>query len=232
MQPYLEQLIRDNISTADAVAVKVWKTAPYSLELDELKSVAYLGLVSSAARWETFCEANSYNPESTEYFSAYAIKRMNGAIYDHFRSTDWATRALRQKAKLIAEAGEVDSEEELMEKTGLSQKQVRSTQTRMSNKPVPLEEAMAGEYEPKAEKPTSLIVDSNLLLTTFVSTILKLSEDQQSVIILKYFEEIDLKEIARRLGMSDVKVSHLHTDAVLLIHEAMLNYLDVDPRIQ
>lgn len=220
----------DNISTADAVAVKIWKTAPYSLELDELKSVAYMGLVASALRWEDFCIEYDYDSSRTEYFRAYSIKRIQGSIYDHFRSTDWATRALRSKAKLLNEAGLEDgaSEEEMIARTGLSQKQVRSTRIRMANSPIPLEEAMAGEFEPSTRETTADVVESKFLLTAFVNAVMALPDEQQTVLILKYFEGVDLKSVAARTGMPEAKVSKLHTDGVVTVHDALVKYLGKD----
>ncbi len=228
MEAYLDRLVRDNVSTANAISVQIWKTAPQALELDELKSVALMGLVESATRWEEFCERSNYDKNRTEYFRAYAIKRMRGAIFDHFRSTDWATRALRDKDKLLRQAGleEGATEEQLIERTGLNKKQIRYTTTRMSNSPVPLEEAMSQEFEPTNGESSEDTITSRFLLETFADAVMALPEDQQSVLILKYFEGVDLRSIATRLGISVIKASQLHSDGVLTVHDVIVKYLD------
>lgn len=217
-----DSLIAQYIGLTQSIAQQVWRTAPHALELDELTGIGYLGLVSAARRWSAYCEERGFDPGAVQYFKPYVSRRVYGALIDAIRSADWATRSLRNRAKALQDAGQDRGvpEKELAVRSGMSVKEVRQTIHGMSQRPVHLENE---ELEIAA---TSGDVESDAftadMLGTVVGTIRDLEPEQQVVLTLCYFKGLQLKEVARTMGISESRASQLHARGVLAVHEQML----------
>lgn len=222
MQADVDALIREYMPLAQSLAQQTWRTAPHALELDELRGIAYLGLVSAAKRWEAYCLENDFSPDALQYFKTFVVRRVHGAMIDAIRSADWATRSLRTRAKMLQAAGQEEglNDRELAERTGMSVSDVRHTIRGMSLRPVSLE---AEELDPIAKRDVESSVFTTSVLTTVVGTIRDLDPDQQVVLALHYFQGIQLQEVARIMGLSESRVSQLHAKAVLTVHAEMVD---------
>tara|TARA_Y100000034_G_scaffold48390_1_gene59750 strand:+ start:4263 stop:4772 length:510 start_codon:yes stop_codon:yes gene_type:complete len=75
-------LVLNYLPLAHKIACNKKRTVPSHVDLDELKSAAYLGLVDAASRYNT-----KYN------FAPYASIRISGAISDFLRELGWGSRA-------------------------------------------------------------------------------------------------------------------------------------------
>lgn len=219
MTPDQQQLVLDHINIAEMAAVRVWKTAQHALELDELKSLAYLGLVHAAVRWEPYCEERGFDPEQLQFFVPFAQRRSEGAVRDAIRTADWANRSLRTRHKMLLEAGleRGASEREMATKSGLSVAEVRSTKLGMARKPVSLdvpEIELGGQ--PGTVESSALATE---LLQATVEAVRQLDEVSQTVIVLRYYSGMEIKEVAAQMGLTESRASHIHTNAVLKVHE-------------
>ena len=223
MTPAQKKLVTDHIAVAEAQAVKVWRTAQHALELDELKSLAYMGLVMAAVRWEIYCAERGYDPAALQYFVPYVQRRSRGAVMDAIRSADWANRSLRARYKLLENAGlhQGASEAVLASRSGLTIAEVRSTKLGMSNRPVSLDVKASGEAAWSTHETVESSVLATELMTAMVRAFEELDELSQTVLALRYFSGIEIKEVAVRTGLTESRASHIHTDAVLKIHAAL-----------
>lgn len=214
-----DDLIADHLGLAHSLAQQVWRTAPHALDLDELKSIAVLGLVGASRRWHDYCSENEYSPEAVEFFKPYCSRRVYGALIDEIRRADWATRSLRTRAKMLQAAGQDAgaSDYELAERTGLTVAEVRATIRGMAQKPVPLE--MEGEPTDARDVESSVLAQA--LLEAAVDVIRTLPGEQQVVVALHYHRGFQLQEVAKMLGITESRASQLHARAVLVVHEAM-----------
>lgn len=203
---------------ATQIAVSVWRSLPSSVELDELRSIAYMGLVTAASRWPAYCERNGYNPEATEYFTPYAQRRIRGAIMDSMRANDWARRTLRDRQKLIRDQPVGSTDAELARGSGLSVKEVRTTRAGLEARPVSID---AGPFEHATEADTEDTVFEQAVRRVTVDTCQAMDRIHQVVIVLRYYIGMELQEIAALLGVTDSRASHIHTEAVLDIHQAL-----------
>jgi RNA polymerase sigma factor (sigma-70 family) len=79
----MQQLAEQYISLANKLAYQRKKTLPKFIDIEELKSAAYLGLVEAASR---------YKPEIGVTFSTFAYPRIFGAIHDYIREQGWLKR--------------------------------------------------------------------------------------------------------------------------------------------
>lgn len=221
MDKELTKLIEDHIKLAESVAYSVWNTARYALELEELQAIAYSALVASALRWKSYCEEKKFNPEDTQFFKAVAQRRMRGAIYDELRSSDWASRTLRSRSKMLREAGQEQgaSVEEMTVSTGLTEKMVRETIQGMNRKPVSLEVASTLDYADVKDVESVSAVQG--IMAVVIAAFKALPIEGQIVIALKYHQELSMKDIALELGLQTVKVSQIHAASISYIYDAM-----------
>lgn len=224
-------LILQHLTLAKDIALREWRTATHVLKQDDMLSLAYMGLVDAADRWEPYCQKNEYDPEATQFFKVFAALRIRGTIRDHIRKEDWATRTVRSKAKLLKNAGQDEgiSTEELAEKTGMSVTEINKINTRLSAKPVSLEahfsntdqEGINSNPELKDHVDTESSAFSRTMISTFVEAFQSLPYEVQVIISLKYYKNFELKKVAEELNLPETKVSQLHSSGVLAIKSAL-----------
>jgi RNA polymerase sigma factor for flagellar operon FliA len=218
----IQELIGQYMGFAQSLAQQVWRTAPHALDADELRAIAYLGLVDAADRWEPYCQRNEFDPDRLEFFKPFVKRRVYGSLMDAIRASDWATRSLRTRAKALAEAGADRglSHEELAQRTGMSVDEVRNTVRGMAARPVSLE---AEELDPDACDDVESSAFTASVLLRVVHTVQELPADQQTVIALHYWRGIQLQHIAKAMGITESRASTLHAAAVLAVHAAMID---------
>lgn len=76
-------LVEQYVPLARKLAYQKRKVLPRFVDVDELISAAYMGLVEAASRFE---------PEKNVCFSTYAYPRITGAIHDYLRECRWGKR--------------------------------------------------------------------------------------------------------------------------------------------
>lgn len=217
-----EGWIRDHMGLAQSLAMRVWRSAPHVLDLDDLRATAYHGLVMVAARWRDYCEEHNFDVTRLEYMKPFVVRRVHGALIDEVRRIDWATRSLRTRARQLHDAGLGQQRgltyDELSDRTGLSVAEVRATQRGIAQRPTSLE---AEEIDPITDSDVESNAFTGTLLTVVVDTIRALDADQQAVIALHYYRGYQLRQVAQAMGITESRASQLHARAVLAVHEAM-----------
>ncbi len=214
-------LVDKYLGLAQSLAQQQWRTAPHALELDEMRAIAWFGLVDAGNRWYAYCERKGHSPDAVEYFRPYVVARVRGALVDAIRSADWATRSLRTRAKALQEAGQDRgaTDTELAQRSGLSVAEVRATLRGMAQRPVSLE---AEDHDPHADTDVESSVFTRAVLTHVVAALRDLPADQQTVIALHYHRGLQLQEVARVMGITESHASQLHAKGVLVVHQRML----------
>jgi|SRR4051812_27375298 len=224
-------LILEHMDLAKEIAVREWRTATHALRKDDMISLANLGLVDAANRWESYCAKNEYDPAATQFFKVFARLRIRGTIRDHIRQEDWATRTLRSKSKLLKDAGQDEglSVEELAEKTDMSVTEIHKVNARLAARPVSLDSYVVTDGE-NTEPPAYLLRDkedtegaafAKDMISLFVDTMQILPQDSQVVLVLHYYSKLDLRRISELLKLPEAKVSQLHSSGVLAVKDAL-----------
>ncbi len=221
MDADMEALVHEYLGLSQSLAQQVWRTASHALDFEELRAIAHFGLVDAASRWKSYCAKNEYSPEALHYFKTYAVRRIRGALYDAIRSSDWATRSLRTRAKMLQGAGQDKGvpEKELAERTGLTIKEVRGTIRGMAQRPVSLE---AEELDPESTRTVESTAFTTQILAAVVTTVRSLPDEEKIVLALHYYRGQQLQEVAASMGISASRASQLHAKAVLAVHAQML----------
>lgn len=221
LDPEILRLVIEMMPQARSEAWKVFSAAPHALDLDDLISLAYTGLMMAASRWHTYCMERGYDPGATQYFAAYTLRRIRGAMLDAMRSDDWVTRSMRAKAKALREAGQDlgKSEAELEKATGLTGKQIRDTMAGVAGRPVSFD-AETHDMPDSGDTESQAVVAGILALV--VQAMDSLDAETQVVLALRYHRGLEFREIAGLLSAPEPWVVGLHDQGVLKVHDVML----------
>jgi RNA polymerase sigma factor FliA len=226
MDPTQEALVLQYRDLAASIAAGIYRSATHVLDLDELRSVAYLGLVGAADRWPSYCSENGFDPERVEYFRPFVLRRVRGAVMDHLRATDWASRSLRSQSRVLQDAG-LDlgpeaggtSYQVLAQRTGMTVEAVRVAASQLARRPTPLD--LGDEVDVPTRESVEGEVSSAFLLQVVRKTISGLPAPVQAVLVGHYYEGRELKAVAKELGIRESRASMLHIQGVLAVRTAL-----------
>lgn len=217
----VRELVTEIVPSARSEAYRVWQRAPHALEMDELEALALSGLAAAAARWPLYCAKHGHDPSRFEYFYAYALRRMRGSMLDYLRSQDWVTRSARTQAKLLREAGQDRglSDAELAAATGMGIEQVRAVNAAVSARPVSID---AESYDVAGADDVEGSAVVGEVMAAMSGVIDRLGHREQVILVLRYYHNMTLPDLAPHVGVSADEAARLHQGAILEIHKAML----------
>lgn len=231
-----EKIILEYAPLVKVVAGRLSIYLGYNVEYEDLVSYGIFGLIDAIDKFDRLKEVK---------FETYASLRIRGAILDQIRKMDWIPRTIRQKQKKIEtvmreieqETGHNASDEEIAEKLGISDDEYMDWQSQMKvTGLVSLNEYMeqgsdvAQDYSRQTtsrfEAPEEKVEKEEL--TKMLGEALRLlTEKEQKVITLYYYEELTLKEISSILEVSESRVSQLHTRALQKMKTKMGSYMGI-----
>jgi RNA polymerase sigma factor FliA len=215
------------------VAGRLGAGLPSHVDDADLISYGLMGLIGAIERFE---------PERGIKFETFAMTRIRGAIIDELRSLDWVPRSVRSRAreietaqaKLEHELQRAPTEAELAARLGISEDELQSSLLEIANSSVyALDELWtvsdsSGDQvslldtisDPRAEDPQESLASSEIKdrLTDAISS---LPEREQLVVALYYYESLTLREIGEVLGVTESRVSQLHTKAVMRLKSGL-----------
>ncbi|RBM05027.1 RNA polymerase sigma factor WhiG [Streptomyces sp. PT12] len=222
-----EQLILHYSPLVKYVAGRVSVGLPPNVEQADFVSSGVFGLIDAIEK---------FDPDRSIKFETYAITRIRGAMIDELRALDWIPRSVRQKARAIERAyatleaslRRTPSEPEVAAEMGVSLDELHAVFSQLSlANVVALEELLhtGGEggdrlslmdtlEDTAADNPVEVAEDRELrrLLARAVNT---LPEREKTVVTLYYYEGLTLAEIGEVLGVTESRVSQIHTKSVL-----------------
>lgn len=208
------------------VAGRLAASLPQTVETADLISYGIFGLIDAIEK---------YDPERAIKFETYAIARIKGAIIDELRAMDWVPRSVRSRAREIESAyvelenslKRVPTDAEVAHRLGVSMREYQEILTKLSyTSVVSFEELWVGGdredgqsaigtiRDDRADDPVA-VFESAEVKEILADAIERLPEREKTVIALYYYEGLTLKEIGQVLGVTESRVSQLHTKAVL-----------------
>ncbi len=205
-----------------AMAYRLKERLPSSIDVSDLISIGTEEMIKLSRK---------YDKEINNSFWGYAKKRVYGSMLDYLRSLDVVSRSNRRLIKAIeTEVGkylnqyeEEPSNEYLAEKLNESVEKIKEARIASeiaSN--MPLNEQIA-IFE---EKSTEEIIEKEQLIEHIKDILSTLSEREQMIIQLYYFEELNLKEISQILEISESRISQIHKKLIRTIRERIVGVDD------
>jgi RNA polymerase sigma factor FliA len=226
-QDLRDRLILTYAPLVKYVAGRLGTGLPAHVEEGDLISYGLLGLIGAIERYELDRDVK---------FETYAIARIKGSIIDELRSLDWVPRSVRSRAREIERAmvslehrlKRVPTDEELASEIGISESDLQDSLTSISRSSIAaLDElwtisSTGGDTvslidtieDPNADDPSKAL-DQMQVKAALAEAIQRLPERERLVVSLYYYEELTLREIGEVLGVTESRVSQLHTKAIL-----------------
>jgi len=223
-------LIRQYQPLVHRLAHHMMAKLPANVEVDDLIQVGMIGLTEALTRYE-----------STQgvQFETFATQRIRGAMIDELRDNDWASRGTRKSQKEIEEAlrrlehrlGRSAKESEIAAELGLSLAEYQTLLGRVRGTQLVYLEDMnhAGDDEdgfldrhlgdPSAD-PLNLLRNERLR-QALVAAIKNLPEREQYIMSMYYEQDMNLKEIAAVLDVTESRVCQLHSQSIARLRAKM-----------
>jgi len=236
-----DKMLRDEIIVrylplVKYVAGRVSISLPPHVDVDDLVSSGIFGLIEAIER---------YDPSRGVKFETYAVARIRGAIIDGLRALDWVPSGVRQKARAVekayakveSELGRSATDEEVARELGMSPEGfTKHLSTLAGTVLVSLDELWVSEVEgddgiraidmiedPTAGDPERLVEigDRKRVLARAIE---RLPERERLLVALYHLEGLTAKEISILMGISQSRVSQLHTRAMLRLKSYLARY--------
>jgi RNA polymerase sigma factor for flagellar operon FliA len=209
------------------VAGRLGAGLPAHVDEQDLVSYGLLGLIGAIQR---------FDPDREIKFETYAIARIKGAIIDELRSLDWVPRSVRTRAREIERAiAELErqllrapTDEEIAAKIGVEVSDLEDSLAEISRSSMAaLDElwtpqggggdqiSLIDTIEDTNGPDPEFSLEQTELKEALGEAIARLPEREKLVVTLYYYEELTLREIGEVLGVTESRVSQLHTKAVL-----------------
>jgi RNA polymerase sigma factor FliA len=220
------------------VAGRMSSGLPAHVEEADLISYGLGGLISAIERFDLTREIK---------FETYAITRIRGAIIDELRTLDWVPRSVRARAreieranmKLEAKLQRAPSDEEMAGELAMSVDEFQEALLQISNSTiVALDElwsvsdstgdqiSLLDTLPDRGAPDPQLLVHQSEVRDRIADAIAALPEREKLVVALYYYENLTLREIGEVLGVTESRVSQLHTKAVLRLRSKLAGELD------
>lgn len=245
--PEADKLIMEYSPLIKYVAHRLAMRLPPHIELDDLISSGVIGLIDAIEK---------YNPDKETQFKTYAEIRIRGAMLDELRSQDWVPRSVRQKASAISSAyaaleqklGRPAEDQEVAEAMGITIEEFHELLKSAAGQAIlsvedlggvskdgekrDLMEVLAGTKETDPETLARL----EEIRSIIARAIDMLPEKERLVVSLYYYEELTMKEIGEVLGITESRVSQIHTKLVLRLRAKLRKFIhdedDLDMEVE
>ncbi len=222
-----DRLILTYAPVVKYVAGRLGSGLPAHVEEEDLVSYGLLGLMAAIER---------YDPNRDVKFETYAIARIKGAIIDELRAMDWVPRSVRARARDIERAiAELEkkhmrapSDEEIAAKLGITEEELETSLSDIGRTSIAaLDElwtisssggdqvALIDTIEDTTGPEPQAALAQTALKEALGEAIARLPEREKLVVTLYYYEELTLGAIGEVLGVTESRVSQLHTKAIL-----------------
>jgi RNA polymerase sigma factor FliA len=209
------------LPSVQSAAERLHSKLPDRIELDDLISAGIFGLAKAI---------DAFDPKHHVEFEKYGIHRIRGAILDELRHLDWVPRTVRQKARILMEVrraletelGRSPTEVEMAEKLGLDMEmfcrfQRDANAVGLLSLHNTFTECDGDDFceidirkNENSRNPLTEVQKRDL--REFISK--GFTRLERLIIVLYYYEELTMKEIGRALGISESRVSQIHSSII------------------
>jgi len=220
-----EQLLARYTPLIKYVVERLAVGLPKNVDHEDLMSAGMLGLLDAY---------DKFDDKKGTKFETYAVWRIKGAVLDQLRALDWASRSIRRKARevdasmrrLDQRLGRAASEEEIAREAKMPlgdyhrlMDQVRGAVLLSLDEVRTPEDGDSIGLADMIEDPTTpdvlARIEEEETRALLLETLNQLPEQERVVVALYYYEHMTLREIGLTLGISESRVSQVHSRAVV-----------------
>jgi len=210
-----DALVEHYLPLVRSVAGRLAMNLPSYVSEEDLYGSGCMGLLGAVDR---------FDPARRVKFETFASVRVRGAMLDELRGLDLLTRGVRERAARIREASNALVEEDaalstqsLAERAGLSVQDVLDTELALRTAEVSSIDEFSDEEghtvaalvaDARAESPGAPVERAELMQLVEEN----LSDRDRLLVVLYYYEELTLREIGAVLGVTEGRVSQMHTE--------------------
>jgi RNA polymerase sigma factor for flagellar operon FliA len=195
---------------------------PANVEIDDLIQVGMIGLTDAMTR---------FDHKQGVQFETFATQRIRGAMLDELRGADWMSRGNRKQQRDIERAvrkleqqfGRAPAESEIAKEMGISLADYQELLGKVRGTQLIYLEDMSGDegdadfldrhVADENENPLAMLQDRRMR-EALVAAIKLLPEREQYVMSMYYEQDMNLKEIAAVLGVTESRVCQLHSQSI------------------
>lgn len=196
---------------------------PPSVELDDLIQVGMIGLTEAIARYE---------PSQGVQFETFASQRIRGAMIDELRDGDWMSRGSRKSQKEIEQAvhrlqqrlTRAPMESEIAKELGMTLPDYQQLLAKVRGTQLVYLEDISGHGDDDDSfldrhmgdtdvEPSAVLRDQRMRMA-LVEAIKGLPEREQQIMSMYYEHDMNLKEIAAVLGVTESRICQLHSQSI------------------
>jgi RNA polymerase sigma factor for flagellar operon FliA len=226
-----EAMIRQYVPLVRKLAHHMIAKLPANVELDDLIQVGMIGLTEALTR---------YQSDQGVQFETFATQRIRGAMLDELREGDWMSRGSRKSQKDIEQAvhkleqrlGRSPLESEIARELDMSLTDYQSLLGRVRGTQLVYLEDMNGSEDDSfldrhvadADADPLEMLRNHRLRDSLVGAIESLPEREQYIMSMYYEKDMNLKEIAAVLGITESRVCQLHSQSIARLRAKMRSH--------
>ncbi|MBJ7555240.1 RNA polymerase sigma factor FliA [Marinomonas spartinae] len=215
------------------IAYHLLARLPNTVDVNDLTQAGMMGLIEAYKRFESDKGAS---------FETYAGIRIRGSIMDEIRKTDWAPRSVRRNGRAVsaaikeleAKAGRDVSDMEVAAHMNISIEEYHDIiHSSMTTQLFSYEEMLESDdggvldtFSDEASGTPYLLAEESGFQDQLANEIDQLPEREKLVLSLYYNDELNLKEIGAVLGVSESRVSQIHSQAALRLRARLSDWRD------
>jgi len=227
-----DQLLKEYLPLIRYHAGQLHGRVPDSIEWNDLINAGVMGLLDAAKR---------FDPGRNIKFCTFIAYRVRGAMIDYLRAFDWFPRALRDTAKELQQVmqklensyGRPAEEDEIAKALGITITEYRHRLNNVHGMSIVYFEDMPAiiqsddtlEVMEIISDHSSLSPDRQAAMTEFMEKLATgieaLPQRERILLTLYYYEELNMKEVALILGVTESRVSQIHNQMVLRLRSLM-----------
>jgi len=223
-------ILMEYLHVVKLIASRMYSAYKSLADHDDIISCGTIALMNSIDRFDYTRDIK---------FETFASIRVKGAMIDYLRKQDWVPRTIRKSlkdidavyAELQGSFGRTPTDEEISERLNISTDEyyMMLSNTYSANI-LSLEEMVADNavnMMPYSSETPEKSYESKELVEFTAQAIDSLNEKERTIISLYYYEGLKAKQIAKILGVSESRVSQIHSKALVKLRYSMQKYMDM-----
>ncbi len=221
-----EDTVERHAPLVKRIACHLINRLPASVQLEDLIQAGMIGLLEAS---------RNYDEGQGASFETYAGIRIRGAMLDEIRKNDWAPRSVHRKARMVAEAvreiehsqGRDARDTEIAAQLEMPlEDYYKILQDNSYHKVLSFEDMGLGDesiLETMSDNAPGILdgLQRDDMQRILSEAIASLPERERLVMALYYDEELNLREIGAVMGVSESRVSQIHSQAVIRLQARM-----------